>query len=142
MSDVDDAIESLLDDEDVPRETGRSRWPPRNTSDLARHVAKQFPDLTRQQVAKVLTATSLAIMESLYEQERQGIVIRGPSVAVRGFGRFVLKYRKPYTVMSRVLERVVHIPGTWRPQFMAAPYHIRKQPILGADAVDNDDVTF
>lgn len=80
------------------------RWPATNTDALVRHVARQFPEVTRRQVAGVLNLAFQAIADSLGAQAESGDP--RPSVKVRNFGSFELRWHKA--------SKKHHINGTMR----------------------------
>lgn len=70
----------------------RFRWPVHNMDQVARHVARQFPELTRRQVMGVLQAFFATVRESSLAQWEAGE--SRPGVSLRSFGRFELVYRR------------------------------------------------
>ena len=95
--------------------SARKRWPVTNTDELARHVARQLPELTHRQVAAVLQVATTTILESLEAQSEMGYDT--PSVALRRFGTFQLRW---YPAMRRRLLGGVmaDMPGHWRLTFL------------------------
>jgi nucleoid DNA-binding protein len=95
----------------------RKRWPVRNADELARHVARQFPELKRRQVMTIVNASLLAIRDSLLDQAREGE--DRPHVTILNFGVFELRQyketRKPH------LKGGMHVvPARWRAGFRAS----------------------
>lgn len=97
--------------------SSRKRWPIRNTDDLARHVARQLPELTRRQVLAVLNTALQSIRDSLGEQARQGV--EKPSVKIRHVGVFQLRLYQP-TRRPHLNGTVRVIPARWRVAFRPA----------------------
>lgn len=97
--------------------TTRKRWPIRNTDDLARHVARQLPEMNRRDVLAVLNTALHAIRDSLGEQVRQGVP--SPSVKIRHVGVFELRLYQP-TRRPHLNGTVRVIPARWRVAFRPA----------------------
>lgn len=95
----------------------RKRWPARNTDELARYVARQFPELTRRQVLAVINATMHAVRESLGDQVAEGV--ERPAVKIRHAGVFELRQYKP-TRRPHLNGTVRMIPARWRVAFRPA----------------------
>lgn len=92
----------------------RKRWPVRNTDELARHVAKQLPELTRRQVLAVLNTAMHTIRDSLGAQAAAGV--EHPSVKIRRVGVFTLKQYKA-TLRPHLNGTVRVVPARWRVTF-------------------------
>lgn len=95
--------------------SARKRWPVTNTDELARHIARQLPELTHRQVVAVLQVATTTIFESLETQAAMGY--ERPSVALRRFGAFQLRWYP--SVRRRLLGGMTAtIPGHWRVTFL------------------------
>lgn len=92
----------------------RKRWPVRNTDELARHVARQFPELKRRQVMTIVNASLLAIRDSLLDQAREGE--DRPHVTILNFGVFELRRYKE-TRRHHLTDGMRVIPERWRAGF-------------------------
>lgn len=97
--------------------TTNKRWPVRNTDGLARHVARQLPEMTRRDVLAVLNTAMHAIRDALGEQVRQGV--KSPSVKIRHVGVFELRLYQP-TRRPHLNGTVRVIPARWRVAFRPA----------------------
>ena len=101
----------------MPDKRARKRWPATNTDELVRHVARQFPDLTRRQVAGVLNLAMHSILQSLGDQVAAGF--DDPAVKIRNFGTLYLRWYKP-TRRPHLNGSVRVIPPRWKFGFRAA----------------------
>lgn len=92
----------------------RKSWPVRNTDELARHVAKSLPEVTRRQVMAVLYTALHSIRDSLGTQAAAGV--KNPSVKIRHVGVFSLKEYKP-TRRPHLNGTIRVVPARWRVTF-------------------------
>lgn len=108
------------------RKSDRKRWPVSNTDELARHVARQFPELTRRQVTGVLHVAMQSILSSLGDQAALGFP--SPTLKIRHFGTFELRWYKP-SRRPHINGTIRVVPARWRVGFRPAQ---RWEPLLGA----------
>jgi nucleoid DNA-binding protein len=101
----------------MTRKRDRKRWPVTNTDELVRHVARQFPELTRRQVAGVLNLTFHAMLQSLGDQVAEGF--SEPTVKIRNFGTLFLRWYKP-TRRPHINGTMRIVPPRWRIGFRPA----------------------
>lgn len=93
----------------------RSRlWPARNTDDLAQHVARQIPELTRRQAMTAMNVAMQGVRKSLCDQAEAGA--ETPYVKIRHVGVFELRRYKP-TRRPRLDGVIQEIPSRWRMVF-------------------------
>jgi nucleoid DNA-binding protein len=90
------------------------RWPATNTDRIVRHVARQFPELSRRQVSAAVNATFLAIRDSLVAQVREGA--QNPHVRLYNLGSFEMRLYKPVRRPGLSGEDRV-IPARWKVVF-------------------------
>ena len=74
-----------------------------NRSDIESSLAKDFPDLTKNQISKSIDAIIDSIVESVAKDEK---------VEIRGFGTFSKKYIRPRKFVNPKTKEVSYLGET------------------------------
>ena len=74
-----------------------------NRSDIESSLAKDFPDLTKNQISKSIDAIIDSIVESVAKDEK---------VEIRGFGTFSKKYIRPRKFVNPRTKEVSYLGET------------------------------
>ena len=74
-----------------------------NRSDIESSLAKDFPDLTKDQISKSIDVIINSIVESVAKDEK---------VEIRGFGTFSKKYIRPRKFVNPKTKKVSYLGET------------------------------
>ena len=74
-----------------------------NRSDIESSLAKDFPDLTKDQISKSIDVIADSIVESVAKDEK---------VEIRGFGTFSKKYIRPRKFINPKTKEVSYLGET------------------------------